>query len=122
MGDRSMFSDLINFGKNEELFNNGLIEIMTSDGIYYYEVFSVHIADPWFHYRKTVFLDEEGNHDSEEYIKWLYEMKSLSIFENERVEFTPESKIITLSTCTNTFINPRFAVHGILVGVNRYSN
>jgi sortase B len=116
MANGTMFSDLIKFGNNRDIFNNGLIEFITWNGIYYYEVFSAHIAHPMFYYRETDFESEE------EYVRWLYEMKSLSIFENERVEFTAQSKIITLSTCMNTVINPRFAVHAVLVDVQRYSD
>lgn len=125
MSDRTMFSDLMNFYKYQDLFDNGIIEFTTQDGIYYYEIFSVHKAHPELYYRETTFQanEELGLSAEEEYVRWLYEMKSFSVYQKDYIEFTPESKIITLSTCTNIPItNPRLAVHGVLIDVLRYSD
>ncbi|MCL2099522.1 MAG: class B sortase [Oscillospiraceae bacterium] len=116
MANNTMFGTLLNYAKDPNVFNNGFIELITPDGVYIYEVFSSHVAHPLFYYRETSFSSEER------YVEWLYEMKALSRpFHKENIEFTAESRIITLSTCTNTPANPRFAIHGVLVDVLRYS-
>jgi len=116
MANGTMFSSLMNLDKRQDLFNEGVIELTTPDGIYFYEIFSVHIVHPMFYYREIAFESEER------YVEWLYEMKELSRFQKENIVFTPESRIITLSTCTNyTWGNPRFAVQGVLIDVWRYS-
>jgi sortase B len=113
MSNGTMFSSLLRLAQTQELFDNGQIELITPDGTYIYEIFSAHITD------QRCFITEKSFQNGKEYVEWLYEMKSLSIFPNDRVEFTPDSRIITLSTCTNAFDNPRFAVHGVLVEVLR---
>ena len=117
MANGTFFSSLMNLDKHEDSFNDAIIELTTPDGIYYYEVFSVHVANPMFYYRETWF--ESG----ERYVEWLYEMKERSKFQKDII-FTPQSRIITLSTCTNWMArgNPRLAVHGVLIDVLRYSN
>jgi sortase B len=117
MQNGTMFSSLMNFAKSQEAFENGRIEFTTPDGIYIYEIFSVYTVDPFFYYREVTFHSEEW------YVEWLYEMKSLSWpFQKEDIVFTPESRIMTLSTCTNHWGNPRFAVHAVLIDVLRYSD
>ena len=113
MGNRTKFSDLLRFDTNEQLFNSALIELTTPDAVYIYEVFSAHVAHERFFFREVWWPSEEDR------IEWFYIMKGLSRFQNERVSFTEDSRIITLQTCTNTIWNPRFVVHGILIDVIR---
>ena len=115
MANGTVFSTLMNLEKSRETFDNGMIELTTPDGVYLYEVFSVHRVNPLYYYREVAFESEAR------YVEWLYEMKSLSRHDKEHIMFTPASRIITLSTCTNTWRNPRFAVHGVLIDVLRYS-
>lgn len=124
MANRTKFSDLMRFRHDRELFDNALIELTTPDGVYIYEVFSAHTAHERFFFREVEFNSSiiwEGNElTADEWrVTWFNLMKNLSGFTNERVTFTPESRIITLQTCTNTFWNPRFVVHGVLVEVRR---
>ena len=109
MQNGTKFSSIVNFDRSREAFDEGLIELITPDGIYIFEVFSVHKVCPRYRYRDTWFPDDET------FVAFLYHMKSLSRFEKEGIVFTPESRIITLSTCTNTWRNPRLAVHGVLI-------
>ena len=114
MANGTIFSSLMNLEKNPDAFHDGVIELITPDGIYFYEIFSVHVVHPMFYYREIAFSSDER------YVEWLYEMQSLSTHQKDIV-FTPDSRIITLSTCTNWWNNPRFAVHGVLIDVLRYS-
>ncbi|MBQ9940967.1 MAG: class B sortase [Clostridia bacterium] len=107
MSDGSMFNTLYNF-RDRNLFKNGLIEIITDDGIYIYEVFSVHTVketDPYF---LTSFAD------GTEAVAFAESMQSLSIY-NKKMEFTENDRFITLSTCTNIRADERFAIHGRLI-------
>jgi len=111
MLDRTMFSPLIKFSKNEELFKNGMIEIITNEAIYYYKIFSVHEEEPTSGYIRTNFYNDE------DYVGFLTDMKSRSIFEKD-VTLDADSKIITLSTCVNDIrVDRRFVVQGVLVDV-----
>ena len=111
MLDNSIFEPLINFGVREELFRDSIIELITEDAMYYYEVFSVNEEDPYSGYIKTNFATDE------EYVEFLYMMKERSIFQ-KNVVLDADSKIITLSTCVNNYrIDRRFVVRGVLIDV-----
>ena len=117
MGDNSMFGPLVYFGDSIDSFNAGIIEISTWDGIYLYEVFSVYETHSDSRGAKFNYLST-GFNSEEEYVEFLNELKSKSAFQ-KNVELTSESRIVTLSTCTNNIRNTRYATHGILVGVVR---
>ena len=107
MTDGSMFHTLFNF-KDEKFFENGLIELTTEDGLYIYEVFSVHVVketDPYF---LTKFETEES------FIKFASDMQSQSIY-TKKFKFTPNDRTLTLSTCTNIRDTERFAIHAKLI-------
>ena len=111
MLDNSMFQPLIDYSKREDYFRNGIIELITEDAMYYYEVFSANEEDPSSGYIKTDFETDE------EYVEFLYEMKERSIFQ-KNVLLDENSKIITLSTCVNDVkVNRRFVVRGVLIAV-----
>ena len=125
MLDNSMFQPLIIFGANQELFNNGIIEIYsnTDDKIYYYEVFAVYEdnsardknSDEDFIYSEFG-TDMDFNSD-EEYVEFLNEAKTRSIFKKD-ITLDANSKIITLVTCVNDVtIDRRFIVQGVLIDV-----
>ena len=113
VGDGSKFSGLMGFDRNRNLFKDALIELTTPDAVYIYQAFSVHIAGPLYPFREVWWSSDEA------YVEWLYRMKSHSRFQREGLYFTPESRIITLQTCTNTWRNPRLVVHGVLIDVIR---
>ncbi|MCL1857932.1 MAG: class B sortase [Oscillospiraceae bacterium] len=109
MLDGSMFSNLVQYGVNKELFENGMIELYTENTIYYYEIFSANEEDPTYGYTQTYFTGDE------EYVDFLNEIKNRSVFQKD-VVLDANSKIITLSTCINDFTRDRrFAVRGVLV-------
>ena len=111
MLDNSMFQPLIDFSKRYDFFQNGIIELITEDAMYYYEVFSANEEDPSSGYIRTQFEEDD------EYVEFLLEMKERSIFQ-KNVVLNADSKIITLSTCVNDIrLDRRFVVRGVLIDV-----
>jgi sortase B len=112
MLDNNMFQPLITaYEKREDNFKTGIIELITDEGMYYYEIFSVGEEDPYSGYIQTSFESDE------EYVEFLQTIKERSNFQ-KNVELNADSKIITLSTCINEFwINRRFVVRGVLIEV-----
>ena len=112
MQNGSMFNQLRNIIANETLFKEGKIIIYSFDGIYTYDIFSVYYVDAYANYLKFTFKSDD------EFVEWCKERSELSLFEYD-VEFTPASKLISLSTCVNGTSSGRIAVHGVLVNVER---
>lgn len=112
MQNGSMFNQLKNIIANETLFKEGKIIIYAFDGIYTYDIFSVYYVDAYENYLKFTFRTDD------EFVEWCKERSELSIFDYE-VEFTPASKLISLSTCINGTSSGRIAVHGVLIDVER---
>lgn len=112
MQNGSMFNQLKNIIGNETLFKEGKIIIYAFDGIYTYDIFSVYYVDAYANYLKFTFKTDD------EFVEWCKERSELSLFDYD-VEFTPASKIISLSTCINGTSSGRIAVHGVLVNVER---
>ncbi len=103
-----MFNNVTKFF-DETLFHNTLIEIYTFDGIYYYKPFSIHQTIATYQYFTMHFATDE------EFVTFCETMHSRSRIKNDAT-FTPDDKIITLSTCTNVG-NGRYALHAKLVKV-----
>jgi sortase B len=111
MLDGSMFQPLLDFGRYPEYFKNGIIELITEDAMYYFEIFSAREEDPSSGYIDTYFETDE------EWIEFLYKMQERSNFKKD-FQFDADSRIVTLSTCVNeTWRNWRFVVQGILIDV-----
>ncbi|MCL1792560.1 MAG: class B sortase [Oscillospiraceae bacterium] len=112
MLDNNMFQPLITaYEKREDNFKTGLIELVTAEGIYYYEIFSVGQENPYSGYIQTYFESDE------EYVDFLQTIKERSNFQKDIV-LDADSKIITLSTCVNEYwLDRRFVVRGVLIDV-----
>jgi len=111
MLDNSMFQPLILFGSRLDFFKDGIIELMTEDATYYYEIFSAREEDPASGYIRVDFIDDE------DFLGFLYEMQERSYFQ-KYMEFDEETKIITLSTCINDYKRDmRFVVQGVLFDI-----
>jgi len=119
MLDGAMFAGLLEFGRDEELFRKGLIEIeITSENTTYcYEVFSVREEEVTGESLINEY-DMVINFDSdEEYTGYLREMQLRSIFQ-KGIELGADSKIITLATWVNDVSNRKmFIVQGVFAGV-----
>ena len=106
MNDGTMFQTIMNF-RSIEQFRNGQIYVYTQSGIYVYTPFAVYDAvptDSFFH------VDFESDAAFSEF---LTEIRQKSLFASTVVPKSSD-KIITLITCTNTLVDKRFVVHGVL--------
>ena len=70
------------------------VVLATKDSVDYYRVFSVYKIEPEEYYLKNYFESDE------EYLKFLNTLKSRSV-KNFGTELSAQSRILTLSTCTN---------------------
>ncbi len=107
MNDGTMFQTIMNF-KEKNQFLNSTIEMYTTEGLYVYTPFAAYDALPTESFFKTEFSSEE------EFLAFLSEIKSKSIFSKPGISLDKNSKIVTLITCTNTVTDKRFVVHGVL--------
>lgn len=109
MQNGMMFSELISF-LDEDFFNeNKYVYIYTEYGVYTYEIFSVFKTDYQYKYIDT------GFDDHAEFVNFVYEMKANSIYQRDGIEFDENSRIITLSTCTNGLRTDRYCIQALLV-------
>lgn len=108
-----MFHDVQTMFENEQIFRDAYIYIYTFDGIYVYEPFAVYEANAYYQYFRTHF---DYPH---EFVDFANEMKGNSIYA-EDVEFYGDDRMITLSTCTNTYVDGRYALQAKLVQVTRW--
>ncbi len=113
MKDGTMFHSLHNLN-NQTYFDAAEIRLMTSEGIYVYEVYSVHQPHEMDKFFYTEFTDAEW----QDFLNWT---KEQSFFPNSDVSLSVSDKIITLSTCVSTTEEAayRFVVHGVLREVIR---
>ena len=102
-----MFQTIMNF-KEKNQFLYSTIEMYTTEGLYVYTPFAAYDALPTESFFKTEFSSEE------EFLAFLSEIKSKSIFLKPGITLDKNSKIVTLITCTNTVTDKRFVVHGVL--------
>lgn len=107
MNNGTMFADISNYSNREFFDGHPYVLIITPDAKYKAEVFSAYIANTTYSSWDTVF---DGDH---KYLEWLESIKSRSYF-NRDVEFSTDSRIVTLSTCTYEFEDARFVVHALL--------
>ena len=107
MRNGTMFADLSNYSNQAFFEEHPYILIITPEAKYKAEVFSAYVANTSYNSWDTVFDGDE------KYMNWLDSIQSRSYF-NRDVEFSPESRVVTLSTCTYEFENARFVVHAIL--------
>ncbi len=109
MNDGTMFQTIMNF-KTLNQFKNGTIEMYTKDGIYVYRPFAVYEAVPTESFFKVNFSSDE------EFSAFLSECRSKSLFD-AGIDLSPDDKVVTLITCTNTIIDKRFVVQGVLTDI-----
>lgn len=109
MANGSMFASLVDF-KDYSRFSKVKIMVYTQKGIYVYTPFSLHESNAYDNYFETNFVNDA------DFIDFCNEMAYLSRFDSD-FQFTSESKILTLSTCTNTEQNTRLALHAVLTQI-----
>jgi len=116
MADGSMFNNVMNF-TDPEVFNNKVVEITTTDGIYIYKPFAIYKTVDTDQYFKTSFSSNE------EFVDFCNTAQSKSL-EESNYEFDGADTIITLSTCTpyddvEYYGKGRYALHAVLIRVER---
>ena len=105
----SMFNHINNFF-NKDFFDNTLVYLYTFDGIFVYKPFSVHETEYDSGYIATDFEIPEH------FVAFAEKLRDMSDVKSD-MEFELDSKIITLSTCTNGIRTRRYALHAKLVEV-----
>lgn len=110
MNNGTMFADISKYSNREFFDSHPYVLIVTPDAKYKAEVFSAYVANTTYNSWNTVFDGDDI------YLNWLESIRSRSYFERN-VEFTPESRVLTLSTCTYEFEDARFVVHAVLHAV-----
>lgn len=105
----SMFNHINNFF-NKEFFDSTLVYLYTFDGIFVYKPFSVHETEYDSGYIATDFAIPEH------FVAFAEKLRDMSDVKSD-MKFELDSKIITLSTCTNGIRTRRYALHAKLVEV-----
>ncbi len=118
MTNGTMFRPIMYWYENPQrnaLADTVKIEIITLDGVYEYELFSAYRSEG-SHFVTTSFADNNAYLD---FLKTIYSKSQI----RRKVSFDANSRVITLSTCTNVATKPdeRYVVHGILTRIIKYS-
>lgn len=109
MQNGMMFSELIKF-LDEDFFNeNRYVYVYTDKGIYTYEIFSVYKTDYKYKYIETGFPTPG------DFVVWAEEMRGKSKFVRDGISFHENSRVLTLSTCTNALWSDRYSVQALMV-------
>lgn len=111
MNNGAMFHNL-KYLKQQDYFNNVSISIYTLNGIYTYEVFAVYNADNDSNYSYMFFQSDE------QFVEFLNEAQRKSSY-SKNLTFYETDRILTLSTCLNTNLKGRLAVHAVLTGISQ---
>ena len=117
MKNGSMFGQLYKykwkglFSRKYDFFNNNkIVYISTRDHTYEYEIFSIYVEKVSNNPYKNRFETDE------DYLKFLNDLKSKSLVQNDDIkDFTPQDKIITLSTCDYSMDDGRELIHAKLI-------
>ena len=102
-----MFSSLLNYGSQEYYEAHPVIWLLMTDGNYKLDLFAGMVVDP----NSRVYLPEFA--DDEDRRAFIDECLAASDF---RASVTPEpgDRLVTLSTCNNTYNGMRYVVLGVL--------
>lgn len=113
MRDGSMFASLMKL-KEEDVAKSTPIYINTKDKLLKYEIFSV------FYETANNNSYQNGFANKDEFVSYVNKLKSKSMFNLERGEFTSTDKMITLSTCDYDVDDGRLLVCAKLVSSKDY--
>lgn len=109
MKDGSMFAGLRKYQKKEFAVDHPYFHIYTPDGKETtYQVFAVEVVSEDSKIYKTSYQDEK------ECSSYLEQIKENALY-SMSVEVNSESKIVSLSTCTNVEETQRLLVHGVKI-------
>lgn len=108
MNNGSMFHELILYREQAHLDKYGIMTVTTQDKVITYQIFSVYPTEPEYDYRTPNYTSKQLAQS------FLDRIAARSIVQKE-VELTPESQVLTLSTCVYDFDDARLAVHGVKI-------
>lgn len=108
MNNGSMFHELILYREQAHLDKYGIMTVTTQDKVITYQIFSVYPTEPEYDYRTPNYTSGKMAQS------FLDRIAARSIVQKE-VELTPESQVLTLSTCVYDFYDARLAVHGVKI-------
>ncbi len=111
MSNNSMFYSLDLYLKESFFQSNNTIYVYTLDGMYTYKVFSVYETNKYFPYIRTYFPTNAS------FSEFAQTIKEQSIHNNDEFQINGDSRILTLSTCTNRSTDGRLAVHALLTQI-----
>lgn len=109
MKNGSMFGQLRKYKNVDFCKANPYFYIYTPDGKELkYQIFAVGIVEDTAESYKSVYVDDN------EFLQYINHIQSVSRYKSD-VEVTAESKIVSLSTCTNVTETQRMLVHGVKI-------
>ena len=106
-----MFNQILRYMEEDFFKEHHEITVYTPDGVYTYTVFSFFQTTAYSGYTQMEFAEDAY------FVNYCRTMKYNSWHDRETVPdsfFTPESKLLTLSTCTNGDANERYALVAVL--------
>lgn len=106
MKNKSMFYDLTNYRQQEFFASHPAGWLITPAATYKLHFFAGYVSDVSGEAWRKDFSETD-------HLAWLSDCKERSVFSSD-VDLTPESRVLTLSTCSYEFENARFVLHGIL--------
>ena len=108
-----MFSDMLKFLDQDFFSKNRYITIYTVDAVYRYEIFAMYKTTSTYRYCQIGFMSAES------FVKWCNEMESNSMYSRNTREFTPNSRVLTLSTCITGVPEGRYSLQARLVSIEK---
>ncbi len=105
----SMFTPLDQYRKQDFAQNHTTIYLATKDELREYQIFSAYGIPADYAYRTLYFTNRD------DVVPYFNQLRSNSEVELPSEPFTPESQIITLSTCQYDYADQRLAVHAVRV-------
>lgn len=108
-----MFNEITKFLDHAFFLNNRYVTIYTTEAVYRYEIFAIYQTISTFRYCQVGFMSAES------FVNWCEEMNTKSLFSRSMDDFTADSRVVTLSTCTNGNIDDRYSLQARLVSVEK---
>ena len=113
MKNGTMFAGLHRYSDSEYLEEHPYVYIYTEDGLLVYEIFAAYESDD-----EHILYAHDGFADEKvfgKYIEEIFGVRSMGSVLKEDAEVTPQSRILTLSTCISNRPDNRFLVQGVLL-------
>ena len=105
MNNITLFLDETFFNENE------YVEVITETGLYTYRIFAVYKTDMYSDYITTYFESPEA------VVEFAKAQQERSMYQRDGIEFElGNTKLLTLSTCTNIIQEERYTLQAVLVG------